>query len=276
MADADRDQMLKEMAANRGCKLTKSRRRKPGGDFGRYGLKDAETGAEVFGFGEDGLTASEEDIEAYLRGSTVATWKRSLIAAVDEVEPTPNPPKGVARAKGKEDAPPSALSSVRVARQPEQKRTTPEPLPLSIREAKPGDAVAIAALVAAIGAEVSNAAVAANLKLLRSMGEPPLVATQGRVVGCASWHATPELHQADPVGRIPIIVVAEDARKKGIGKALLEAVEARLNERGCTRLEVTSSLAFAGALAFYQACGFERSGFHLARRIPGTAEDRRA
>ncbi len=273
MADADRDQILREMAANRGCKLAKSRRRKPGGDFGRYGLKDAKTGAEVFGFGGDGLVASAEDIESYLRGSTVATWKRSLIAAVDDTEPAPKPPKKVTRENKRKVAPPSA--PLRLDPQPERQRTAPEPPPLSIREAKPDDAAAIAGLLAAAGWQTTDAGVAANLKLLRSVGEPALVATQGRVVGCATWHATPELHQPDLVGRIPIIVVAEDARKTGIGKALLEAAEARLVERGCTTVEVTSSLALSGALAFYQACGFERAGFHLARRLPGTAEDQR-
>ena len=34
---------LREMAANRGLKLVSSRRRKPGGDFGKYGLKDDDT-----------------------------------------------------------------------------------------------------------------------------------------------------------------------------------------------------------------------------------------
>jgi hypothetical protein len=60
MNDLDRDKMLKDMAANRGCKLVKSRRRKAGsGDFGRYGLQDAGSGREVFGFGAQGLlTAS--------------------------------------------------------------------------------------------------------------------------------------------------------------------------------------------------------------------------
>ena len=48
---SEQDDALREMAANRGCKLVKSRRRKPGGDFGRYGLKDAKSGNEVLGFG---------------------------------------------------------------------------------------------------------------------------------------------------------------------------------------------------------------------------------
>src|SRR3954464_4578546 len=77
----ERDKMLREMAENRGCKLVKSRRRKPGGDFGRYGLKDAKSGQEVFGFGDDGLTASAGEIESWLRGGAIAEWKRSLKAS---------------------------------------------------------------------------------------------------------------------------------------------------------------------------------------------------
>src|SRR4051812_19248333 len=82
MADADRDDMLREMAANRGCKLVKSRRRTPGvGDYGRYGLKDAATGADVLGIGSEGLTATAEEVEAWLRGREMADGKSSLAAA---------------------------------------------------------------------------------------------------------------------------------------------------------------------------------------------------
>ncbi len=62
-----------------------------------------------------------------------------------------------------------------------------------------------------------------------------------------------------------VVVVTGGA--SGIGKALVEAAEARLAERGCTRIEVTSSLERSGALAFYQASGFERSGFLLTNRL---------
>src|SRR4051794_28692135 len=69
MADADRDEMLRDMAANRGCRLVKSRKRTPGsGDYGRYGLRDSKTGQDVYGFGAGGLAATAEDIENYLRG----------------------------------------------------------------------------------------------------------------------------------------------------------------------------------------------------------------
>jgi mannose-6-phosphate isomerase-like protein (cupin superfamily) len=94
------DDELRAMAAHRGLKLAKSRRRKPGGDFGLYGLKDA-SGAPVFGFGDDGFTASAADIEAYLRDATRATWGKSAESAKrrakaaprpePEAEPTPRP-----------------------------------------------------------------------------------------------------------------------------------------------------------------------------------------
>ena len=53
------DDALRDMAENRGCKLVRSRVRTPGrGDYGKFGLKDAKTGKEVFGFGKKGLTAT--------------------------------------------------------------------------------------------------------------------------------------------------------------------------------------------------------------------------
>ncbi|WP_343518694.1 cupin domain-containing protein [Sphingomonas sp.] len=73
---AGQDDDLRESARNRGLKLVKSRRRKTGGDFGKYGLKDA-AGKELLGFGETGLTASAEEIEDYLRGAMRSDWKEA-------------------------------------------------------------------------------------------------------------------------------------------------------------------------------------------------------
>lgn len=76
MAEISDDQ-LREMAQHRGLKLVKSRRRKPGvGDYGKYGLTDA-AGQALLGIGDDELTASAADIQAYLRMSGLSTWKQS-------------------------------------------------------------------------------------------------------------------------------------------------------------------------------------------------------
>ena len=77
MSGADRT--LRALAANRGFRLVKSRVRTPGRkDYGKYGLKDAQTGKETFGFSRHRLTASAEEIEEHLRGLAELAWKTSL------------------------------------------------------------------------------------------------------------------------------------------------------------------------------------------------------
>lgn len=80
MADAAGDDALRRMARDRGLKLVKSRRRKRGGDRGRFGLADAETGKPCFGHGEAGLEATAADIEAFLRDRAKAAWRKSVRA----------------------------------------------------------------------------------------------------------------------------------------------------------------------------------------------------
>jgi len=128
LASGGRDSALRELAANRGLKLVRSRRRTPGkGDYGRYGLTDA-AGAKLIGFGRSGLTATAAEIEAYLHEGSAAGWKTSLRAAGG---------KAPARSK-KRNAP-----------DPEPE---PEPKPLAVRAARPADAAAIAKLVAGASA----------------------------------------------------------------------------------------------------------------------------
>jgi mannose-6-phosphate isomerase-like protein (cupin superfamily) len=84
------NEALREMATHRGFKLVASRRRKPGGDFGLYGLRDAG-GEPVFGIDEGALKASEAEIEAFLRDGMRATWSKSAGSA--KRVKTPPPPK---------------------------------------------------------------------------------------------------------------------------------------------------------------------------------------
>ncbi len=78
-AEKARDRKLRSMAANRGCRLVKSRRRNPDKpDFGRYGLADAQTGEPVFGFRRNRVKATATEIEEFLRSSLRLSWKRSL------------------------------------------------------------------------------------------------------------------------------------------------------------------------------------------------------
>ncbi|MEA3039232.1 MAG: hypothetical protein QOE79_1745 [Sphingomonadales bacterium] len=266
MADPDRDEMLRAMAANRGCRLVKSRKRKSGGDYGLYGLRDAKTGQDVFGFGARGLAATGEDIENYLRGGLRSSWKQSLREA-------PALPKAGKRRRADAEprAPepePEAPKPVRKPPPPPPPDPEPEPV-LSIREAAPRDAEAISALLGQLGFPTDAADIRRRLPRLRKAGEPPLVAVEEGVIGCLAWHVTPVLHRPAPVGRVTMMVVAKEARRRGVGAALLEAAEARLAAAGCGLVEVTSNIELGGAHAFYRAQGYERTSYRFAKTLKG-------
>jgi mannose-6-phosphate isomerase-like protein (cupin superfamily) len=94
---SEKDEALRAMARHRGFRLVKSRRRKPGGDFGRYGLKD-DAGKPAFGMSKQGLTATAGEIEDFLRASERTTWAKSAGGARRR---KPVPPKPAPRPKPK-------------------------------------------------------------------------------------------------------------------------------------------------------------------------------
>jgi ribosomal protein S18 acetylase RimI-like enzyme len=264
MAEGGRDSALRAMARNRGCRLVRSRRRTPGvGDYGRYGLEDSATGKAVLGFGPGGLTATAEEVEDFLRGGLAADWKKSLSA-------TPEAPRAArkrAARPAREAADPAPPPPPPPPPSPPSK-PAPKPAPkLQVREAKAGDAEAIAALVTALGFAAAETDVARRLAALRRAGEPPLVAVEEEVLGILAWHVTPVLHRPAPVGRVTMMVVAEAARGRGVGTALVEAAEARLAAKGCGLVEVTSNIELGGAHAFYRRRGFERTSYRFAKPL---------
>ena len=256
--------MLREMAQNRGLKLVKSRRRKPGGDFGRYGLTDAKSGRECLGFGHDGLTATDEEVEAYLRSGERATWKRSLIGAVAEAEPVA--PAAEKPSKGSRPKPPPRRREPEPEPDPEpEPAPEPEPEPeaeLVIRKAAKADASGIAALL-----EAEEGEVAERLAALMRAKAPVLVAVRGEIVGCVASHVVPSLHRP-PFGRVTLLMVGESERLQGIGRALLEAAEHALSELGCEEVEVTSAIDFASAHGFFRRAGYERTSYRFGRKLP--------
>ncbi len=269
MTDKERDEALREMAANRGCRLVKSRRRKPGGDFGRYGLADPKTGKHVFGYSGESLAATAEEIEDFLRGSAASTWKSSLAAtgkrpkAAKGAKASPPPPPAAPRKR------PSRTGAAKAAPEAEPRpKALAEPPRLRIRAADSVDSEAIARLLAELGYEATPDDVGERLQRLARAGEPVLHARRGEeTLGCLSWHVTPNIHRPWPVGRITMMVVAKGARRRGIGRALVRAAEERMVQRGCGLVEVTSNVKLRAAHAFYERIGFERTSHRFARSL---------
>ncbi|HEX8573071.1 MAG TPA: GNAT family N-acetyltransferase [Allosphingosinicella sp.] len=262
MADPGAGERLREAAANRGLKLVRSRIRTPGkGDYGRFGLTD-ESGSKLLGFGKSGLTATAEEIEEYLHKGLAADWKSSLKAAGVRA-----PARARKRAAADEEPAPKSGRSARREPEPEPvPEPEPEPPPpLSVRPARPSDSEAIAALVTGLGFETSAKDMADRLAALKRAREAPLVAEQGEVIGILAWHVTPVLHRPRPVGRITMMVVAEGERRRGVGRALVEAACGQLRGRGCGLIEVTSNVDLSGAHGFYRKLGFERTSYRFAK-----------
>jgi GNAT superfamily N-acetyltransferase len=238
---SEADDALREMAENRGLKLVKSRVRTPGrGDYGRFGLKDAKTGREVLGFGGKGLTATVDEIEAFLRGGTASAWKSSV---------------GKARV---------TLKTKAKARPAPKPKAEPK---LVLRDARPRDAEALTALIVALGYEASMADVRKRLAALAKAGQHVLVAERGGVIGLLTTSIMRVLHRPRPVGRISMMVVAESERGNGIGAALVAEAEARLKAAGCGLVEVTSNSKRLRAHAFYERLGYERTSYRFAKQL---------
>ena len=255
--DAD---TLAEMARNRGLKLVRSRVRTPGKPgFGRFGLTDA-AGKAVFGLEGKVPAAEDQAISDYLRGAEQQDWKKSLREAggLTARRKTPR----VAPAQAEEAAPIVAPPVEAVPPPPKEK-------PVLLREAKGGDADQLANLFATLGHPITAEQVRAQLKALRKSCDPLLVIAQGeRVLAACGLARTLTPHRPAPVGRITILVVAEDAQRQGLGRRLVVEAERRLQAAGCELVEVTSNDRLAGAHAFYRRLGFERTSMRFAKPLP--------
>ncbi|HWW55533.1 MAG TPA: GNAT family N-acetyltransferase [Sphingopyxis sp.] len=295
MPNPTSDDQLRAMAEHRGLKLVRSRKRTPGvGDYGKYGLTDT-AGKPLLGMGDAGLTASAKEIEDYLRGSALSTWKLSAETTPDAAPPKKKPAPaedaeteaegGPVRRKAKARAAPPARAEPRAKADPSPPmkptrppakpalrlvpKAEPEPLPpLKLRPAATSDTPALAALLGQLaGPKTPAARITANLgQLQKTRGAGFIVAERGEVVGCCGWTVVPTL-QHGALGRITLLLVDKDHRRTGTGSALLAAAERALEQAGCSEIEAMSDIMIANAHNFFRSLGFEQKSYRFVRRL---------
>ena len=252
MSDPDLD-ALAESARNRGLKLVRSRVRTPGKRrFGKVGLTDA-SGKPVLGMDSKGPTATPAEVEDHLRDLGASDWGASLDVPVEK-----------RKARASKTAPSEPLKTQR-----QEKPPAPPPEPaLAIRSAKPADSAALVSLIELLDHHVDDGGVRKRIGQLVRDKLAPLVATLDKqVVGLCGIDAMVTIHRDQSVGRINILVVAEAARGRGIGRKLVAAAEDFLRQRGCGLIEVTSNDRLSEAHAFYRHMGYERTSIRFCKTL---------
>lgn len=135
-----------------------------------------------------------------------------------------------------------------------------------IRPACSDDAPQIAGLVTGLDHHLSADQVRSNLKRLDRDGLPQLVAEDGdRIVGLLGLDRMDPLYRPRPVGRITILIVADDRRGEGIGRQLIERAIEIAREWGCGMIEVTSNDRLTDAHDYYLHLEFEQTSKRFAR-----------
>ena len=143
---------------------------------------------------------------------------------------------------------------------------------MNVRAADPRDAALLVALAESVGSEpegwlISDSrwrSVADERRYVRAVRKHPDAAvfvaeTERGIVGRLSIARDPHpasRHVAD-LG----LMVAADARRQGVGWALLEQATAWARETGVTKLELHVFPHNEPAIALYEAFGFEREGY---------------
>jgi GNAT superfamily N-acetyltransferase len=72
-----------------------------------------------------------------------------------------------------------------------------------------------------------------------------------------------------PVVRITALVVHHRARRRGIGRLLIDYALGWAEQTGCRLVELTSALNRAAAHAFYRELGFEPNSLRFRKSIGG-------
>jgi GNAT superfamily N-acetyltransferase len=140
---------------------------------------------------------------------------------------------------------------------------------VEIRGARPDDATALARLVDQLGYPTSAEAVAARLRRLEESPADRIFVAEldGEVVGAATVHFSLTLEYDEPAAKLSAIVVDESRRRRGIGEALVAAVEEEATRQGCCLVFLTTAERRADAHAFYRRLGYEETGRRFAKPL---------
>jgi ribosomal protein S18 acetylase RimI-like enzyme len=157
--------------------------------------------------------------------------------------------------------------------------TTPRPPAESVREATLEDAETIYYLARDLADALGDRrprpeAVRARLdELLREPKARVLVAEgEDGVVGAASLWIKPDLAHGDTVIEVPMLVSSQNARRRGVGKLLVEEIQNVAAAENVALVELVATKENDVARAFYRSLGFVETD-HVALEYVGDVQN---
>jgi ribosomal protein S18 acetylase RimI-like enzyme len=140
---------------------------------------------------------------------------------------------------------------------------------IEIRACTPDDAVAVSTLLGELGYTISVRQATEHIReLSKTRADPTFLAiADGQVLGLLASHICRVLQYPSPIVRVTALVVDRRARRRGVGKRLMEHAEQVGSAAGCEFVELTSAMDRAEAHAFYRSIGYEPNSLRFRKAL---------
>lgn len=155
---------------------------------------------------------------------------------------------------------------------------TSNPTPDVVREAGVGDAEAVHALTGELAEALGDRrprleAIRERLRELVEERRVRVLVAEGEdgIVGAASLWIKPDLGHGDTVIEVPMLVVSERARRRGVGKLLVQEIRGVAAAENVSLIELVATRENLAARDFYRSLGFVETD-HVALEYFGEME----
>ena len=155
---------------------------------------------------------------------------------------------------------------------------TSNPIPEVVREAGVEDAEAVHALAGELAEALGDRrprfqAIRKRLRELVEERRARVLVAEGEdgIVGAASLWIKPDLGHGDTVIEVPMLVVSEKARRRGVGKLLVQEIRGVAAAENVSLIELVATRENSAARDFYRSLGFVETD-HVALEYFGEME----